>query len=244
MKAAPTLICFCALIAFALTPNLRAATLEVPISLDYRILQEALAQQIFTGPEDTAEVFADALRCNTLILSDPRIEGGLEGGVAGGEQGRLRLVTDMRASIGTPLGGKCRFSRAWHGVVETEQTAEIQPGESVVAFRVVDSRLLRADGGEDALPRFMRRWIRDYVHPRLAAVTKDRLVRPFEWGVEWIAPDPPVDGSADRTDSAPSPQNRITDSSLERSGRRCCPGRVSQQECCGRADPVAADRQQ
>jgi hypothetical protein len=41
------------------------------------------------------------------------------------------------------------------------------------------------------LSRFFHAWER-----RLAAVTKDRLVRPFEWGADWIAPDAPADAAA------------------------------------------------
>jgi hypothetical protein len=156
---------FLALIAAALPISLPAATLEIPIALDYRIVEEALAQQMFTGPDRTADVFADDARCNTLVLSNPR--------VSGGDDGRLRLVTDMQASVGTPIGGACRFARSWNGVVETEQTAQVAPGASVVTFQIVDSRLLRAEDGKDALPRFMQGLIRDYVHPRLGAVTLD-----------------------------------------------------------------------
>lgn len=144
---------------------LHAATVEVPVSLDYRIVEEALAQQVFTGPEHTAEVFSDASGCNALILSNPR--------VSGGEGERLVLVTDMRASVGTPMLGKCRFAKTWDGVVETVQTAEVSSGRSAVAFRVVESKLLRAEEGASVLPDFMQGWINDYVHPRLSAVTVD-----------------------------------------------------------------------
>lgn len=174
MMAPPVVLRLWALMAGALPLALPAVTLEVPISLDYRIVEEALAQQVFTEPNSTAEVFADAIRCNTLVLSDPR--------VAGGEDGKLRLATEVEASVGTPFGGKCRFSKSWQGVVETEQTAHVEPGMPVVRFRIVDSRLLRADDGKDALPRFMQRWIRDYVHPRLAAVTID--LGPAVGGIE------------------------------------------------------------
>lgn len=163
-----------ALIAVGLPPALPAATLEVQVSLDYRILEEALAQQVFTDPNSTAEVFADAIGCNMLVLSDPR--------VAAGEDGSLRLVTEMRASVGTPIGGNCRFARTWQGVVETEQTAHVEPGRPVVAFRIVDSRLLRADDGQDVLPGFMQRLIRDYVHPRLGGVIID--LGPAVGGIE------------------------------------------------------------
>jgi hypothetical protein len=42
------------------------------------------------------------------------------------------------------------------------------------------------------LARFFHAWER-----RLAAVTKDRLVRPFEWGADWIAPGTQPQGAAD-----------------------------------------------
>ena len=163
-----------ALIAGAMPLALLAATLEVPVSLDYRIVEEALVQQVFTEPNKTAEVFADAIRCNALLLSDPR--------VAGGEDGKLRLATEVAASVGTPIGGKCRFSKTWQGVVETEQTVHVEPGMPVVALRTVESKLLRADDGKDVLPRFMQRLIRDHVHPRLDAVTID--LGPAVGGIE------------------------------------------------------------
>ena len=172
--SARALIRMWALIAGAMPLALSAESLEVPVSLDYRIVEEALAQQVFTGPDGTAELFADAIRCNLLLLSDPR--------VAGGEDGKFRLATQVQASVGTPIGGKCRFSKTWHGVVETEQTVHVEPGVPVVALRTVDSKLLRADDGKDVLPRFMQRWIRDYVHPRLDAVTID--LGPAVGGIE------------------------------------------------------------
>jgi hypothetical protein len=155
----------CALVAAALPLASPAAVLDVAVSFDHRIVEEALVQQVFTGPDRTAEVFADAIRCNTLVLSDPR--------VSGGENGRLLLVTDVQANVGTHFAGKCRFSRTWNGVVETEQSAQLRPGVPVVVFRTVDSRLLRADDGENALPRFMEGWMRDYVYPRLDGVSID-----------------------------------------------------------------------
>jgi len=153
------------IVAAALPAGLLAAMIEVPITLDYRIVEEALAQQVFTGADRTAEVFADSIRCNNLVLSNPRVGGG-------GEE-RLKLVTDMRASVGTPIGGKCLFARTWQGVIETEQTALVESGASVVSFRIVESRLLSANDGENVLPGFAQDLIRTYVHPRLASVTVD-----------------------------------------------------------------------
>src|SRR5258705_1169811 len=43
------------------------------------------------------------------------------------------------------------------------------------------------------LTRFFHRWER-----QLASVTKDRVVRPFEWGLDWI----PVNGHSDAAPAA------------------------------------------
>ena len=151
-----------------------AASVEVPVSLDYRIVEEALEQQVFTGANRSAEVFADSAGCNTLVMSDPR--------VSGGEDNRMLLITEMRARFGVPAGGSCLFSGDFNGIVETAQTAHVQTGAQLIGFRIVESRLLKAEDGKDALPGFMQRWIRDYVHPRLGGVLID--LAPAVSGIE------------------------------------------------------------
>jgi len=142
-----------------------AAMLEIPVALDYRIVEQALGEQVFSGPGGTAEVYADATRCNTLVLSEPRVEGA--------DDGRVRLLTSLRAHAGTPLFGRCWFAKSWSGLIETVQTAQVTPEASGVSFRVVDSSLLRADDRHEVLPEFLKSWIADYLHPRLGAVTID-----------------------------------------------------------------------
>lgn len=166
------------LLCIAMTPQLLlGATVEIPVPLDYRIVRQALEQQVFTGPDGTAEVLSDHLRCNTLVLSEPV--------VAGTDDGQVRIQTTMRAQTGTPLGDKCRFAKSWLGLVETLQIAQVEPGSSTVSFRVVESSLLRSDDRNEVLPQFMQRWITDHVHPRLGAVRID--LQPSIEGIrEWL----------------------------------------------------------
>lgn len=149
----------------ALASATGTATVEVPVVLDYRILQQALQEQVFTGPQSTLEVYADRLRCNTMTLSDPRIDGTVKG--------RIRMLSTMQARTGAPLGDKCRLAKTWHGLIETIQVARIEPQSARVAFAVVESTLLRPDDRQPVFPRFLNRWINDYLHPRLRAVTID-----------------------------------------------------------------------
>lgn len=156
-------LCLAAATLFA--EDSRAAELEIPVALDYRILDQALVEQVFTGPDATAELFSDRLHCNALTLSEPH--------VTGTDDSQVRVVTRMQARTGTPIGDRCLFAKTWNGIVETEQTAHADPTAARISFRIVDSRLLSAEDGTDVLPGFMRGWLRDYVHPRLGAVTID-----------------------------------------------------------------------
>ncbi|MGK2925846.1 MAG: hypothetical protein ACSLE2_09505, partial [Lysobacterales bacterium] len=142
-----------------------ASQLEIPVTLDYRIVEQTLDEQVFSGPNGTAELFADPLRCNYLTLAEPRVEGGADG--------RVRLLTSLQAQTGTPLAGRCWLAKSWQGLIETLQTAEVAPGSTAISFRVEDSNLLRTDDEEPLLPHFVQGWIKNYVHPRLGAVTID-----------------------------------------------------------------------
>ncbi|MEJ8566527.1 transglycosylase SLT domain-containing protein [Elongatibacter sediminis] len=161
------------LIGGTIAPPAVAVEVDIPVALNYRILEQALAEQVFTETGTTLEVFADDLRCNFLVLSDPR--------VGPGEDGEIRVLTAMHARTGTPLGGKCRLAKSWEGQVETLQTAQVDPDSSRIAFHVVESALVDPADGKDVLPRFMRRWVRDYVHPRFSAVSID--LRPAMSGI-------------------------------------------------------------
>lgn len=141
-----------------------AAALELPITLDYGIVNHALAEQLFLGPEGSAEVFSDGLDCNSLVLSDPWVEGNAEG--------QLRVTTKVKARGGTPLGGRCLLPFEWHGIIETLEEAHVPEGSTTIAFRVIDSNILGGDQSR-SMPGILWNWIKGYVHPRLGAVTVD-----------------------------------------------------------------------
>jgi hypothetical protein len=170
-----------------------AAVLEVPLALDYRILDQAVREQVFAGPDGSIEVFADKIRCNTLVLAGPR--------VSGTDDGHLRLLADMHAQTGTPLGGRCWLAKSWTGLVETLQTAHADPESSVVSFRVVESTLLDSEDGEEVLPRLVQQWIEDYVHPRLGAVKID--LQPGVAGILELLQTVVTEGAAGQDDAAP-----------------------------------------
>ena len=152
-------------IGLAVPTPATAAVLDVPLALDYRIVQQTLTERLFPGPGEAAQVYADRQRCNHLELSEPRVDAT--------DDGRLRLRATMSAQTGTPLLGRCWFAKPWHGLVDIRQSVEADPAASTLTFRVVDIALLRSEEGEALLPGFVQGWIEQYVRPRLAAVELD-----------------------------------------------------------------------
>jgi hypothetical protein len=200
----PQSICItvAALIAALTLPfPVHAALVKVPLALDYRILEQALAEQFFTEADKSVTAFKDSSGCNSLVLSEPQ--------VGGTDEGMVRLLSTMTARTGTPLGDTCRLAKTWSGLVETLQTARVDPQLATVSFSVVDSRLLKADDQSDALPRFLRKWINDYVHPRLGAVSID--LEPGLSGIEELLDVAIVNPEADPAGESPPVALQIED---------------------------------
>ena len=153
------------LLALLCGRNVVAEEIQLPLELDLAIVEEALAAQLFTGEDRTAQLFHDAQSCNALTLSEPRVEGT--------EDGQLRITSRVDAKIGWPLAGRCRMPMAWSGSIETLEQALVLPGSDRVSFRVTDSNMLSAAEGSRKLPGMLWDWIKDQVHPRLGAVTID-----------------------------------------------------------------------
>ena len=142
-----------------------AAELQLPLVLDYRVLEQALQAQLFSGPEHTTEVYSDSIQCNTMVLSQPRVEGT--------DAGEVLIYTTITAQHGTPIGKRCLLKKAWSGVLKTVHQTEVNPQTVAVAFSVVDSVILRSDEVKSALPDWMQKPVMDFVLPRLGAIVID-----------------------------------------------------------------------
>ncbi len=157
---APPALVLCAAPAFAEETR----PIDVPLRLDAGFLRTLLVQQIYTGPGETAEVWQDSIGCNRLTLASPRVYG---------REGRLRILTDSAARIGTPLGDICTLPVEMKHQVEVMLAPEVTPGSSVVRFRVVDSNVLEETGHRLSATGILWNWVKDYVHPRFGAFEVD-----------------------------------------------------------------------
>lgn len=170
----PALLRF-VLLLLLLSPVLATADeVSIPLTLDYRILHKALAEQLFQGPQLTARLSTDISGCNHLQLGNPRVEGT--------DSGQVRILSHVDARLGTPVGEVCLLPLQWRGVLDTRLEPYLDASGLALDFRVVDSDILKTDEQSLAIPGVLWNWIKDIVHPRLDAVRID--LSPAQSGLE------------------------------------------------------------
>lgn len=153
------------LLALALTSGAGgAASLEVPVTLPYVLIQRQLAERIFTGHEQSLEALRDTSGCNVLQLARPRVDAHPRGGL------RVRLAVEARGGTPGP-GATCLLPFTWRGTVELREEAYIGNTVTAIAFRVADSDLLAADGARSSVPGVLWDWVKQAVQPRLESFT-------------------------------------------------------------------------
>ena len=114
-----------------------ARTVEIPIRLDYPLLQSLVSQSFYSDPAQTAQLINEANGCVTLTLSNPHFSGG---------DGTVDFITDVSIYAGTPVGDKCLLPFRWQGSVKTTQLPEVDPGTWQLSFKATATELYSADG--------------------------------------------------------------------------------------------------
>ncbi len=150
-----------------------AVELRVPLALDYDYVRQALLDQVFIGPDDTATVLDDGQQCNVLVLSAPQV-------AAAGARVRLRIAVEARG--GTPLGGRCVQLFSWGGQVEILEDAFVHGDRPALGFRIADSNFIGPDGAKRVAPGLLWDWLKKYAHPRLEAFAIDFQPALFDAG--------------------------------------------------------------
>jgi hypothetical protein len=150
-----------------------AAVVEVPVFLEYPLVQRLLVSQLFTGPGGHADILGDASGCNVIRLQDPRI---------GAEGGDLAVEAQVDAKLGLALPGGCSEILRWQGRVGVLGQAVVQPGGKSVRFEPSHSWLIddagdRISSGrlweavDASLGTFFRRFTLDFAAPMDALAT-------------------------------------------------------------------------
>ena len=149
----------------AAVPDPPPLPLSVPVTLDYALIERALTEHVFVEPGQRARVLGTSRGCNELVAARPR--------VTAAEDGRLRVLLDLEARGGTPLGTRCVLPFTWRGQLELFESARFGEVPTRLEFHVTDSRLAADSGSATAVPGVLWNWVKQFVHPRIEAVGVD-----------------------------------------------------------------------
>ncbi|MGR6034838.1 MAG: transglycosylase SLT domain-containing protein [Candidatus Nitrosoglobus sp.] len=138
-----------------------AREIQVPLRLDNEFLRQILISQIYTGPNQTAQMWNDSSGCNFLVLSNPQVDSIAH---------QLRITSEGRAKIGTAIGNRCIPLLNWGGMVEVFQEPMLGPQATAVYFKIVKSNIYNAQGRKDLATGKLWDWMKEYVHPKLSRV--------------------------------------------------------------------------
>ncbi|MGZ4959274.1 MAG: hypothetical protein ACXV7J_08480 [Methylomonas sp.] len=114
-----------------------AAETKISVPMDYRLIRNVLATQLYTGAGETARVWQDGKQCSFLDMSNPKING---------ENGQVKIDNDIHARIGMTLGKNCIPAIEWSGVLETFQQPTLDAAGNVLSFPVTRATAFDRNG--------------------------------------------------------------------------------------------------
>lgn len=141
-----------------------ASRVSVPVRIEHEYLQQALIAQVYTDADQTARVWDDGGGCNFLVLDNPHIDA---------QQGKLQITNEGIAKIGTTLGSQCVTLLDWKGTIKVLLAPFIEQDGAVLHFKVVDSHISDAGGGEQLTTSRLWGLVKQHVHPQMAQFTVD-----------------------------------------------------------------------
>ncbi len=181
------------IVCLLLTTNSFAREINVPVPLDYRLIENALVNQLFTGEGQTAQLWQDGKRCSFLDLSNPQISGE-------GEQ--VKIDNTVHAQFGAKMAGKCMALIKWKGILETLQKPTLDKTGNVLSFPVTLVKAYDSKGQTLNIAQ-LQDLLQQVVAPRLAALKID-LNESREDIIKTLLPYVPAEDSEQLYDSVNS----------------------------------------
>lgn len=100
-------------------------SVQIPLSLDYPLLDKLLVSEVFTGAGQTLALPATLNACSDVTLSDPSLSGRMD---------QLSLLTRIRAGVGFGAPGSCTTMFSFDGQLAIAGTPEIRRDGRALAF--------------------------------------------------------------------------------------------------------------
>jgi hypothetical protein len=152
----------CAWLALALPVLAHAAEVNVPLQVDYLLLDAALAQKLYTAPGGKAQFFRGSDQCQYFYAEKPRF---------GPHGAQLEMNTDGDLSLGLALGGNCVSPIAWQGIIQAETQPRIEG--RALKLRVADLNFYNRDRSKSDIAGRAFDMIKGNLIPQLEAFSYD-----------------------------------------------------------------------
>ena len=143
--------------------NSSATQISVPLQIDYSLIKKVLLSQLYTGKDQTAELWNDRHGCSYLRLSKPDVSG---------NNGQVKLLNQVQAQFGSHLGGQCLTLLEWAGTLETLQKPTLDAEHSVLSFPIISATAYDAAGRHLTIDK-LQDLIKRFAEPKLGAVKID-----------------------------------------------------------------------
>ncbi len=138
------------------------SVVNVPLTIDYIALTEALKQQMYTD-HGRAPLWSGTNRCEYFYAQNPRFS-------RTGE--RVKLETDASLSIGVALGSQCISPIQWTGIIEAE-TRPYMTRTTLLKFDVEDVNLYNQRHEKTLIAGKGFDLVKQYFIPRLQTFSFD-----------------------------------------------------------------------
>ena len=143
-----------------------AATLAVPLNVDYQVLDAAVSARFYTGPGKRAEFWDGADNCGHFFATDPHFS---RRGVAM----QLRTHSDIEAAL--PLAGQCLSALSWTG--DLAAIAQPRIDNATLKLLITDVNFYNPDGTSGSLGNNVVSLIRSAFVAQLESFSYD--LRPY-----------------------------------------------------------------
>jgi hypothetical protein len=179
----------CACLTFVVPVIVHAAEINVPLQIDYLLLDAALAQKLYTAPGGRAQFFRGSGQCQYFYAEKPRF---------GPHGTQLELNTDGDLSLGLALGGSCVSPVVWQGIIQAETLPRIEG--RALKLRVADLNFYNPDNSKSDIAGRAFDMIKGNLIPQLEAFSYD--LSPAMQQIDGLAASVPASDQGDQVRAA------------------------------------------
>ncbi len=139
----------------------RAATVTLPLTIDYPLLRSLVVKTAFTDPGSSALLVDEENGCWEIRISEPQFSE---------EKGMLRFETRVHVTAGMPAFGQCILPVEWEGYLVLLQVPRVS-SRWVLAFDIVDSAVYDRNHQPAAIAGLVWNLVKTSVYHYLDSIT-------------------------------------------------------------------------